>query len=122
MNIIQSTAVAATGLLSLPKWNGPFTKRSAYTSLNAIGMPYDVYNPIVAILVAALKATEEPRDGRDRRKERLQASHTVRTGDFRRESTLWKNRAPGRAPSREKANIMRELEVIENVLWRQDQC
>jgi hypothetical protein len=52
-----------------------------------IGMPYDMYNPMVAILVAAAKATEEPRDGRPRMKARVAASQIVRVGDRKRLST-----------------------------------
>lgn len=32
-------------------------------------------------------------------------------------STLWKNDDPGKAPSRAKAYIMREFDVIENTLF-----
>jgi len=45
---------------------------------------------MVAIEVAAAKATEDPREGRARRKARKAASQTVRTGDWKRESTWWK--------------------------------
>jgi hypothetical protein len=41
----------------------------------------------------------------------------VRMGDLHRLSTLWKNVWPGIPPSRANAYIMRELDVIENVLW-----
>lgn len=41
--------------------------------------------------VAAAKATEEPRDGRARQKERVAASQMVRMGERKRSSTLWKN-------------------------------
>lgn len=40
--------------------------------------------------VAAVKATEEPRDGRERQKDKRAASQTVRTGDRNLSSTLWK--------------------------------
>ena len=42
-----------------------------------MGQPYEVYNPIVAIEVAAAKATELPRLGKPRMKLRVQASHTA---------------------------------------------
>ncbi len=45
---------------------------------------------MVAMEVAAAKATLEPREGRARRKERLAASQTVRMGLRKRSSTLWK--------------------------------
>ena len=66
---------------------------------------------MVAIEVAAVKATVEPREGTARRKDRVAASQTVRMGERNRLSTLWKKE--GRAPSLLKANIMRELEVME---------
>ncbi len=46
---------------------------------------------MVAMEVAAAKATEEPREGRARQKARKAASQTVRTGERKRPSTLWKN-------------------------------
>ncbi len=49
-----------------------------------------MYRPTVAIEVAAAKATEEPREGRARQKERKAASQTVRMGERNRSSTLWK--------------------------------
>lgn len=49
-----------------------------------------MYSPIVAMEVAAAKATVEPREGRERQKLRVAASQTVRTGDWKRASTLWK--------------------------------
>ena len=66
---------------------------------------------MVAMEVAALNATEDPRDGRARQKDRKAASQTVRMGERNRWSTLWKK--CGMPPSRAKANIIRELEVIE---------
>jgi hypothetical protein len=45
----------------------------------------------VAIDVAAEKATELPRDGRARMKERKAASQMVRMGDLNLASTWWKN-------------------------------
>lgn len=44
----------------------------------------------MAIEVAAAKATEEPREGSARQKERKAASQTVRMGDLNLLSTLWK--------------------------------
>src|SRR2546423_11529948 len=70
-----------------------------------------MYRPIVAIEVAAKKATVEPRDGTASRKESVAASQMVRMGARKRLSTLWKNF--GSAPSRLKANIIRELDVME---------
>lgn len=78
-------------------------------------MAYEMYNPMVAILVAAENATELPRLGNPNMKLRVQASQTVRTGDFRFASTLWKNLWPGIPPSRAKAYIIREFEVTEKV-------
>ena len=40
--------------------------------------------------VAAVKATEEPREGRERQKARKAASQIVRTGERNLSSTLWK--------------------------------
>ena len=40
--------------------------------------------------VAAAKATDEPREGRARQKERVAASQTVRMGERNLSSTLWK--------------------------------
>lgn len=45
---------------------------------------------MVAIEVAAAKATEEPREGRARMKARVAASQIVRVGDWKRASTWWK--------------------------------
>ena len=45
---------------------------------------------MVAIEVAAAKATLEPRDGSARMKESVAASQTVRMGEEKRASTLWK--------------------------------
>lgn len=67
---------------------------------------------MVAIDVAAEKATAEPSEGRARIKDRVAASQMVRTGERNRLSTLWKK--DGMPPSLEKANIMRLLLVIEN--------
>ena len=44
----------------------------------------------MAMEVAAAKATEEPREGRARQKARKAASQTVRMGERKRSSTLWK--------------------------------
>lgn len=44
----------------------------------------------MAMEVAAAKATEEPREGRARQKERKAASQTVRMGERNLLSTLWK--------------------------------
>jgi len=98
-----------------------------------------MYNPIVAIEVAAANATELPKLGRPRMKLRVHASHTLKTkesempeerrvqvhdipvrmGDFHSVLTWAKNLCPGIPPSREKAYIIREFEVIEKVLCRQ---
>lgn len=97
-----------------------------------------MYNPIVAIEVAAANATELPKLGRPRMKLRVHASHTAerkelersierrvqvrdipaRMGDFHSVLTWAKNLCPGTPPSREKAYIIREFEVIEKVLCR----
>jgi hypothetical protein len=55
-----------------------------------IGIPYEMYRPMVAMDVAAAKATEEPREGRPRQKAQKAASQMVRTGARKRASTLWK--------------------------------
>lgn len=47
--------------------------------------------PIVAIDVAAAKATVDPSDGRARMKAKVAASQIVRIGLRKRLSTLWKN-------------------------------
>lgn len=70
-----------------------------------------MYKPIVAIDVAAEKATLEPREGIARRKERNPARQIVRMGAENFELTCVKKR--GRPPSRANPNIMRELEVME---------
>ena len=57
-----------------------------------MGSPYEMYRPMVAIEVAAEKATVEPRDGSARRNESVAASQMVRMGDLKRASTLLKNR------------------------------
>lgn len=59
--------------------------------------------------VAAAKATSDPRDGRERQKERNAPSQMVRMGDLNLLSMCAKNF--GIPPSRAKANIMREFEV-----------
>lgn len=80
--------------------------------------------------VAAAKATELPREGRERQKARKAASQTVRMGERKRSSTLWKKwgfchwsvegwyiEIEGELtipPSRAKANIIREFDVMEN--------
>lgn len=45
---------------------------------------------MVAMEVAAAKATSLPKEGRARMKERVAASQTVRMGDLKRSSTWWK--------------------------------
>jgi hypothetical protein len=52
------------------------------------GRPYEMYNPMVAIEVAAAYATDEPRLGSARMKERVAASHTAGIGERNRASTL----------------------------------
>ena len=49
-----------------------------------------MYSPIVAMDVAAAKATVLPREGRARQKESVAASQIVRMGELKRSSTLWK--------------------------------
>lgn len=91
--------------------------------------------------VAAENATELPRLGKPRIKLNVQANHTdeerssisrfglsvyhekggernepVRIGERHRWSTLCRNLDPGIAPSRLKAYIMREFDVMEKVL------
>jgi hypothetical protein len=55
-----------------------------------MGNPYEMYKPMVAMEVAAAKATLEPREGRARIKDRVAASQTARMGERKRASTLWK--------------------------------
>ena len=50
-----------------------------------------MYSPIVAMEVAAVKATEEPRDGVARQKARKAASQMARIGERNLSSTLLKN-------------------------------
>jgi hypothetical protein len=108
---------------------------------NKSGAPYEMYSPIVAMDVAAAKATELPRLGKARIKLNVHESHTVlgrgnaqffsirtprkeeeeengpvRIGERQRPSTLLRNLEPGIAPSRLNAYIIRELDVIEKVL------
>lgn len=45
-----------------------------------IGSPYERYKPMVAIDVAAAKATDEPSDGRPRMNARVAARQMVRIG------------------------------------------
>jgi hypothetical protein len=49
-----------------------------------------MYRPIVAMEVAAVKATAEPSEGRERQKASRAASQTARTGERNLSSTLWK--------------------------------
>lgn len=72
----------------------------------------------MSYLVAAANATLLPKLGSPRMKDNVQASQTVLMGDLVLGSTLWKNLCPGIPPSRAKAYIIRELDVIENTLVR----
>ena len=72
----------------------------------------------VSYLVAAANATVLPKLGSPRMKDNVQASQTVLMGDLVLGSTLWKNLCPGIPPSRAKAYIIRELDVMENTLAR----
>lgn len=80
MNAIHTTATLATGSDRAPRWNGPRTNRGAYATRSAIGTPYEMYSPMVAIDVAAEKATALPRLGRPRMKLSAQASQTTQAG------------------------------------------
>jgi len=71
-----------------------------------------MYSPIVAIEVAAEKATDDPSDGKARQKARNAASQIVLMGAWNLSSTWWKN--AGSPLSLEKANIIRLLLVKEN--------
>src|SRR5579863_5594501 len=96
---------------------------------------------MVAMDVAAEKATELPRLGKPRMKLNIHASQTdhqvrrfpdsgyhtrkrrgtdepVRIGECHCRSTLCRNLDPGIAPSRLKAYIMREFDVTEKVLHK----
>jgi len=96
INAIHVTAITATGIEKRPKWKGPLWKSCLFMTRNKIGIPsiqaksqdrityhgnyqnipYDIYNPMVAIDVAAAKATELPRLGRPSMKLRVHASQT----------------------------------------------
>ena len=71
---------------------------------------------LISYLVAAANATLLPKLGSPRMKDSVQASQTVLMGDLVLGSTLWKNLCPGIPPSRAKAYIIRELDVMENML------
>ena len=73
---------------------------------------------LISHLVAAENATLLPKLGSPKMKESVQASQTVLIGDLVLGSTLWKNLCPGIPPSRAKAYIIRELDVMENTLVR----
>lgn len=64
---------------------------------------------MVAMEVVPLNATVDPSDGRARRKEQPAPKRTVRIGEWKPRSMMW--RRCGMPPSRAKANIMRELDV-----------
>lgn len=87
MNPIQSTATAAIGLEAAPRLKGPLWKLEGYRRPMRMGRPYDMYKPMVAMDVAAENATDDPRDGRARRKESVTASQMVRIGDWNWAST-----------------------------------
>ena len=136
MRQIHRTATRATGYENPLRWKGPLTKSLRFQSRMAIGIPYEMYSPIVAILfyqrivnqgqsrerrhvpylVAAENATLLPKLGSPKTKDNKQASQTVLIGDLVFGSTSWKNLCPGIPPSRAKAYIMRELDVMENTL------
>ena len=71
---------------------------------------------MISYLVAAENATLLPKLGSPKMKDNVQASQTVLMGDLVLASTLWKNLCPGIPPSRAKAYIIRELDVIEKTL------
>lgn len=50
MRHIHSTATIATGKEKFPRWKGPLLKFSRFQTRRAIGIPYEMYSPIVAIL------------------------------------------------------------------------
>lgn len=52
-----------------------------------MGMVYEMYRPMVAMLVAAANATELPSDGKERMKANVAASQIVRQGLLNRAST-----------------------------------
>lgn len=87
MNPIQRQATVATGREKARKLNGPFLKWLGYNRPMRIGIPYEMYRPIVAIEVAAEKATADPNDGSARQNARKAASQIVRTGLLKRLST-----------------------------------
>lgn len=66
---------------------GPWMKPLGLSMPIRMGRPYEIYRPIVAIEVAAEKATELPTDGMARRKANNAASQTVRMGEWNLSST-----------------------------------
>lgn len=92
MVAIHAQAASAIGRERTPRLKGPFmvTKFLCQTTPIRIGSPYEIYRPIVAIEVAAANATDEPSDGNARMKDNVAASQTVRIGERKRASTLWK--------------------------------
>src|SRR6187402_3316217 len=92
MQPIHKQATAATGRDMALRLKGPFmlTKFLCQMRPMRIGRPYEMYSPMVAMEVAAAKATDDPRLGSERIKARTAASQTARMGDLKRASTLWK--------------------------------
>jgi len=67
-------------LENFPRWKGPRWKCPGQMTPMAIGIVYEMYNPMVAMDVAALKATAEPRDGRPRMNASVAANTMVLHG------------------------------------------
>ena len=70
----------------------------------------------MAIEVVPLNATVEPREGRARRNEQPAPKRIVRIGEWKPRSMMCKRW--GMPPSRAKANIMRELDVLTVLVYR----
>ena len=90
--------------------NGPLLKYPGYNKPIEMGIPYEIYWPLIAIEVATKRAIPEPREGRANRNDSEAASHIIRIGIRYIRWTDAKNR--GKPPSRKKPNIKREFAII----------
>ena len=90
--------------------NGPLLKYLRYNKLIEIGIPYEIYWPLIAIEVAMKRAIPEPREGKASRNDSEAASYIIRIGIRYIGWTDAKNR--GKPLSREKPNIKREFAII----------
>lgn len=83
MNRIQKQTTVATGFEPDRRLKGPRLKFRGQMRPMAMGIPYEMYRPLVAIEVVPLRATSEPREGRARRKEQVAPKATVRMGEWK---------------------------------------